>query len=263
MAGAVVALAWVRVQAERRLGPVREALVAGGPAERFRPDMADGLPEPARRYLLHAIAPGTPLARSVELILSGTIRLTPDGDPLPTSSRETLAPPRGYVWSARTRRGPLPVSGFDLYGDGRGEMRWWAAGLIPVVRARGADVSRSAAGRLAGEAIFVPSVLLAPGARWEAVDDRRARVRLRVADEDVAITLEVDGQGRLLRSEFPRWNSDPRNGPLGYLTFADGFEAERTFGGFTIPTRFRAGWRLGEAGEFPFFHATIEDASYR
>ena len=43
----------------------------------------------------------------------------------------------------------------------------------------------------------------------------------------------------------------------------DGFEAERTFGGFTIPTRFRAGWRLGEAGEFPFFHATIEGARYR
>jgi hypothetical protein len=264
LAGAVIALAWVRVHAQSRLGQLRAVLAAARTPDRFRPDMVAGLPEPARRYLVHAIAPGTPLASSVELVLSGTIRLTPDGSPLPTSSRETLAPPRGFVWSARTRMGPVPVSGFDQYVDERGEMRWWAAGLIPVVRARGADVSRSAAGRLAGEAIFVPSVLLTQGTGWEALDDHRARVHLSVAGEDVAITLEMDEQGRLLRSEFPRWNGDPRNGPVGYLTFvSDGFEAERTFGGVTIPTRFRAGWRLGEPGAFPFFHATIEDASYR
>jgi hypothetical protein len=226
--------------------------------------MVDALPAPARRYLLHAIAPGTPLAASVALTMSGSIRLSREGRSLPTSSVEMLAPPRGYIWQARTWMGPLPIAGHDLLVGERAEMRWWAAGLVPIMRASGAETARSATGRLLGESIFIPSVLLAPDARWEAVDDAHARVRLRAGAEEVELTLEVDADGRLRRASFPRWNGDPRNGPVGYLTFvSDGFEAERGFGGYTIPTRFRAGWRLGEEDEFPFFFATIEDATYR
>lgn len=51
---------------------------------------------------------------------------------------------------------------------------------------------------------------------------------------------------------------------MGHLPFvSDAFGDERTFDGHTIPTRFRAGWRLGEEGEFPFFFARIAAAEYR
>jgi hypothetical protein len=43
----------------------------------------------------------------------------------------------------------------------------------------------------------------------------------------------------------------------------DGFTDEARFDGYTIPTRFQAGWRSGEGGKEPFYRATIKKAEYR
>jgi hypothetical protein len=56
----------------------------------FEPSMAADLPEPARRWLTHAIAPGTQLWQSVELSMRGQIRL---GAWRPFTARQVLAPP--------------------------------------------------------------------------------------------------------------------------------------------------------------------------
>ena len=88
-----------------------------------------GLPEPARRWLSHAIAPGTPLWSSVELTMHGQIKL---GRWRPFTARQVLTPPDGYIWAARTRLAGLPVTGYDRLGSGGGEMRWRLMRLIPV-----------------------------------------------------------------------------------------------------------------------------------
>lgn len=258
-------LLWRRSR-ERRVQRAWNDLETPAPAERFDPAMVVDLPDPARRYLLHAIEPGTRLSRGVRLTLTGSMRMSRDGGLLAMESEELLTAERGYVWRARIQMGALRIRGHDLYVHGEGRMRWWLAGLIPVVRADGPDVSRSAAGRLLAEtALFLPSMLLPEaGARWKAVDASTATVRLEAGGEEVDITLVVDPQGRLRRLTVPRWNADPDIGPVGHLPFvSDEFEEERTFGGYTIPTRFRAGWRLGEDGEFPFFYPEVEEAEYR
>ncbi len=144
-------------------------------------------------------------------------------------------------------------------------MRWWLYGLVPVAHATGPDVTRSAAGRLAGEAVFVPSALLLHReVVWEAIDSTTARATLRVDDEPVTFTLTVDAEGRLQGVSIHRWKDDRGDGTPGYVSFdVDGFGDEHTFGGYTIPTRFRAGWRLGQPDEDPFFHAVIDTAAYR
>ena len=50
-------------------------MTAAATAETFDPAAIMGLPEPARRWLGHAIAPGTPLWSSVELTMHGQIKL--------------------------------------------------------------------------------------------------------------------------------------------------------------------------------------------
>jgi hypothetical protein len=88
-------------------------------------------------------------------------------------------------------------------------------------------------------------------------------VRLSADGEAVEMTLEVDEEGRLRRASFPRWNSDAKNGPLGYLRFgSEAFAEERTFSGYTIPTRFEAGWLLGDPDELRFFFGKIVLAEY-
>ena len=63
----------------------------------FDPLMVVDLSEPARRWLTHAIAPGTPLYRAVILEIEGYIRL---GRWLRFRAVHLHAPPDGYVWAA-------------------------------------------------------------------------------------------------------------------------------------------------------------------
>ena len=76
----------------------------------FDPAMVTGLPEPARRYLTHAIAPGTPLWQSVEISMVGHIKI---GAWRPFTATQVVAPRRGYIWAADARLFGIPVIGYD------------------------------------------------------------------------------------------------------------------------------------------------------
>lgn len=243
---------------------------ARGRPDRFHPEVTDGLPDSARRFLLRAIEPETPLATSVELAMRGEIRLAPDRDPVPFVARQVLAPPDAFVWRARTTGGLLRIRGYDRYHDGTGEMRWKLWGLIPVMRAAGPDVTRSAAGRLGMEAILLPSALAPGRVEWEhvargrgesePVDKSRARYRMQVGEETVEPILTVDPEGRPLHASAMRWSE--RAGP-GYEPFDVEMEGELRAGGYTVPSRITAGWSFGREEEFRFFRATLERATFR
>lgn len=263
---AVVAGAGGRLVRERGLEAAWRAERQPAERARFDPSMVEGLPAPARRLLLRAIAPGTPLASSVELRMRGTIQLDREREPMAMRAEQLLRHGDGFAWRARVASGAMRIRGYDRLLGGTGEMRWWLYGVVPVVRADGDDYDRSAAGRLAAETIWLlPSALLpAAGAEWEPVDDSTARVRLPWTGETEPVEVTVDDDGRPTRVSIRRWNGDPANGPVGRLPFiADSMARERTFDGYSIPTTVRAGWRLDAPDAFPFFHAVIEEAVYR
>jgi hypothetical protein len=238
-------------------------LESTGGADVFDPPMVEGLPAPARRWLLRAIRPGTPLARSAVLRMHGTIRLQPGAESWPMHAEQVLAPPDGFIWKAEVGRGLMRIRGYDRYAGGHGRLRWRLWGVVPVVSQSDADTDRSAAGRLGGEAALVPSALLPQnGAVWESVDDRTARFILDVDGEAVASTITVDDAGRLTRVVIRRWNGDEANGPVGYIPFVVTFEGEKHFGGYTIPARLVAGWERDGLAE-PFFVAELDEAVYR
>lgn len=243
---------------------------SGVPEVRFDAAMVADLPEPARRFFLHAIAPGTPLAGAVELDMTGSLTLVPDDEPLSLDARQILAPPHGFIWLAVAGGGLARIRGFDRYSDGTGEMRWELFGFVPVVRAEGEGVTRSAAGRLGMEAVLVPATLIpgspfAPeGLRWEAVDEHRARFHFPVGTEVVEAVLEVDGEGRPLRVEALRWAEDAEEGRTpGYELFAVEMAGDFVAHGYTLPAFMEAGWRLGADDEFRFFQAELERALFR
>lgn len=225
---------------------------------RFDPASLEGLPDAARRYLQRAIAPGTPLARSVTLTMEGTIVLDPARPPVPMTAEQVLAPPEGFVWSARTQGGLMRIRGFDRLGRGEGEMRWKLFGVVPVMSARGEDVTRSAAARLAMEAVLLPSALVPGGGyRWEAVDQQHARFITTILGETVTTTLEVGPEGRPRRACADRWNEGR------YERFEVRLSGEMEVGGYRLPERISAGWRLGEPDAFPFFEARLTGATFR
>ncbi len=228
--------------------------------ETFDPSMLADLPEPARRWLTHAIAPGTPLWQTAELSMRGQIRL---GAWRPFTARQVLAPPRGFIWAATARFIGIPVIGFDRLSSGSGQMRWRLGGLVPVMSASGPDVTRSAAGRLAGEMALVPTTF--PAATWTpGSDEDRVVVTWRIDGQDESAELHIGPNGRLLGAVMQRWGN-PNGAPFGRYPFGVAIEAERSFSGVTIGSVLRAGWWWGadRQSEGEFFRARITGATFR
>jgi len=69
-----------------------------------------------------------------------------------------------------------------------------------------------------------------------------------------------------LRSiKMPRWGN-PEGGEHHFVDFGGVVEEERTFGGYTIPSRLRIGWYFGSERfetEGEFFRCTVDEAEYR
>lgn len=229
------------------------------------PDRFANLPEPARRYLAHAIASGTPLASAVRLRMRGEIKLR---GWCRFRAEQVIRRDGAMIWKAAVWMGGLPVRGFDRLVEGRGEMRWKLLGLFPVMTASGPDITRSAAGRVAAESMWLPSLLCGEDVAWSpAAGDGPARAvaRFTLAGETMDLTLDVDERGRLRSGSLPRWGN-PDGGPHRYHEFGGLVEEEGTFGGYTIPTRVRVGWYLGSPrfeSEGEFFRATLEGVDFR
>lgn len=260
-AGLTLAVVAGCTRGDRPLDEIWEELELEGDGRVFTPDLVEDLPEPARRFFAWSIAPGTPLARSVSLRMEGEILLAPERDPLPIQAEQILAPPHGFIWSARAGDGLMRINGFDRYVAGQGQMRWKLWDLIPVMRSTGEDVTRSAAGRLAMEGILLPSSLLPHhGVEWDEAGEDRARFTMRVGSETVQSTLEVDPEGRPVRVSAQRWSEEA--GP-GYEEFAVETAGSFRSGGYTLPSGIEAGWRLGADDEFRFFRAVLDRAEFR
>ena len=123
----------------------------------------------------------------------------------------------GFVWAAVVGRFPMRITGHDRYENGAGDMRWRLLGAIPVMSASGDDVTRSAAGRLAGESVLCPSALAAPGVPWRALDDRRATATLVVDALATDVTIAVGDDGRLREVTSPAGRARRRGLPRGGL----------------------------------------------
>jgi RimJ/RimL family protein N-acetyltransferase len=137
------------------LAPTAQSIAAAGRRHALSHDAA--LPEAARRYLDHATPPATALASAVHLRMHGDIKL---GIWLPFEAEQDLGRDGRMLWRATVRGCGLPLfRGFDRLDAGQGEMQWKLFGIVPIVAARGPDVSRSAAGRVLAESIWLPSML--------------------------------------------------------------------------------------------------------
>jgi hypothetical protein len=230
----------------------------------FTEDMVSDLPAAARRYLLHAIRPETPLASSVSLEMRGTMRLKPGHEWMPMKARQILVPPKGFVWRAEVGSGLMRFSGGDHYANGSGRVRFWLWGVIQLVQQEGPDISRAALGRLVCETIWMPSSLLPrSGVKWEALDDESAKATMKIDEETITLTLFVDPNGRLREIRILRWGDQTEDGSFGYIPFGGQIYEEHAFGGYTIPSKVGFGWWIGTDRYFEFFRAQIEDAVFR
>ena len=242
-----------RLWADLALGPDQPTAI-------FDPAMTDGLPALARRYLCHAIAPGTPLSPVVELAMEGTFILNQRA--LKMRASEILAPGRGFVWKAQVGRWPLGFSGSDAWrSDGDSWTRFRLAGLVPLVAEGGsADHALSCAARLALETVWAPMALLPQaGAVWHQTGPDRADIIFPDQPALKPISLRLDGQGRVIEAVTLRWSNANPSRNWAWQPFGGRMTAWRSFDGLTVPSEVEIGNHWGTAQWSPFFKATITD----
>ena len=225
----------------------------------FDPAMIAGEAEPVRRYLSHAIAPGTPLWQSAELEMVGHIKI---GSWRRFTATQVVAPSRGYVWAATARLFGVPVVGYDRLSGGTGEMRWRLLDVVPVVSTDGPDTTRSAAGRLASEIVLMPTGF--PTVVWSDGGPDTAVAACGSGAEQQRVELHLGSAGQLQSVLMQRWGN-PDGHPFGRYPFGVTVDSERTDSGVTVPAEIRAGWWRGTdrqaAGEF--FRARITEVTSR
>ncbi|MGB7084987.1 MAG: DUF6544 family protein [Phormidesmis sp.] len=218
--------------------------------------------EPTRRYLTHAIAPFTPLAHAVRLKMHGEIKLK---GWQPFQAQQVICWQQGMLWQATVWMKGLPIFGWDRLVNGEGAMQWKLLGLFPVMKASGSDITRSAVGRMQGEYVWLPSAFLHSAVHWSTPNDAHACTDFTLLNETTHLELTIAQSGQLQEACFKRWGNPDDRTPH-YENFGIYVEDERTFSGYTIPTRIRAGWYFGSSrfeSEGEFFRATVDQAVYR
>ena len=224
------------------------------PTDVFTAELVAALPEPARRWLTHAIPVGTPLWNTAQVTMHGEIKL---GNWRRFTARQVVTPGAGYIWAATAWLAGLPVRGFDRYSSGSGEMRWRMLGLIPVVTVTGADVTQSAAGRLVSEIVLAPTgfrtAIWTPGRSADHVVGT-----WQLGGYEESVELEIGPAGEMRSALMSRWGN-PGGEPFGRYPFGCTVHREQAFGGVTMPATVSAGWWWGTPryDEGEFFRASI------
>lgn len=190
---------------------------------------------------------------------------------MPFTAQQVLAP-EGFIWAADAGRFPMRIRGFDRFCDGTGEMRWKVARVLPVMASADDDTARSAAGRLAGETMLLPSGALGGNVSWHGGDhqgddddddgdDHHATATVVTGSFTHDVTVRIDDDGRLSTVTLPRWGN-PDHAPHSEHLFGVEMSGERSVDGCLLPTALRAGWWYGSDrwahGEF--YRAEIDRA---
>ncbi|HKU85273.1 MAG TPA: DUF6544 family protein [Casimicrobiaceae bacterium] len=230
-------------------------------AAAFDPANLSTRPAIVQAYLAHAIAAGTPLASAVRLRMHGAIRLKRWRK---FRAEQVIVRERGMIWRARVRLCAFTIRGEDRFVGGEGAMSWKVLGVLPLLRAAGPDVARSAAGRVAAESIWLPSLLCDDKVWWHG-DNGVAQARFAVDGHAAEIAIALN-HGCVQSVSLARWGN-PDGGAFREASFGARVDQEATFGGYTIPARLRVGWHFDDPQRFDregkFFEVSIDKADYR
>lgn len=215
------------------------------------------LPRLVEDYLRRAVPDGvTP--RRVTVTQRGEMWQKPGGRAMPFTAVEEFAVEEvEFWWRARFPMMPLVwLRVVDSYADGGGRVEARLLGLVPVMRKRGPEISRGELVRYLAELPLVPHAMRAnPRLEWREIDARTVEVATRFGPERVAVKLEFDDAGDIVRAYT---DTRPYLRGKTYVPTPWGgvFDGYRELGGFRLPTTAEVSGELPE-GPFTYWRGEI------
>ncbi|MBE0637029.1 MAG: hypothetical protein IH598_00740 [Bacteroidales bacterium] len=199
-------------------------------------------PDPVARFFRYHLPEGIPDSTHARVPLKGIIKLVNWAN---FSSTLYAHPFEGFLWQARVMMGILPVKGFDYFHREQGAMQWSLFNVIPVMKAIGEDVSRSAEGRARMEPLFAPHLLIHPAIKWEVISENEITASWLIHREEQPLHLILGKDGALKSAFIQRWGNPGGVKVFGYHPFGVNIEALVKHGGALIPGKGNAGWWFG------------------
>jgi hypothetical protein len=216
------------------------------------------LPALVRRYLDRALPASGPKPRRVRLAQKGQMWLKPGGRALPfTAVEEFAVKDVAFSWEARVRSAPMvSMHVVDRFATGEGVLEARLFGLVPVMRAKGREVSEGELVRYLAELAWVPHAMLEnPQLEWRELTDDTVEVATRLAAIRVSVRIAFDSDGDIARS-----STDARPRAVGEelvpTPWAGTFRDYAVVGGVRVPTRGEVRWELPD-GPFTYWRGEI------
>lgn len=220
-----------------------------GPFQPAPQQAVESLPQPVRRYLEVTGNAAKPALKLAVVKQRGMVRAAPNKPWVRFDGEQVYSFLRAeFIWMARVQSAPIVrFMVRDRYIEGHGDMLVSLAGLRVVAEMRGPEVDSSAGLRYWSEAICFPETVRDPRLRWEAMNERQARMHVRQWGKKTEAVVEFDERGLLSAVHGERYRETggsfvltPWSGSIGDWHVIDG----RFF-----PSSLESVWRLPE-GDF-------------
>lgn len=253
----------LRTTWEREVARVEAEVAEAGGAEAVvvEADLED-LPAPVARWMRRIGVVGRPRPAAVGVTFDIRIRGAADEAWMEGRGEQfTRIDPPVRLFFMTARKAGLPVHVLHRYAEGAATMEGRLLGLFPIFRHEGETMTQSETVTLLNDLFFLaPAALLDAGVRWEAIDDRRARVVWTHAGHTVAAEVRFDGGGDLV--DFvsdDRWQMD--RDPAVRARWRTPFSAYAGFGGVRLPVAGQATWGEGDAA-WPYVELEVKQVTY-
>lgn len=235
-------------------------------AQYFSSEMVKDLPAPARRYFTYTILEGTELKGDVQIKMTGQLGLGPKEQPdyMDMNASQIMSFPEGFIWTVKTGRGPMIVTGSDGFYKDRSWSHFWLMHAVPIGRAGGhskrkEDHRRAAFGRMVAEAAFWSPAALLPSEniRWEAVEPLIARATIRYDGLVQTVDITINETGQPIKVVIPRWSDSNPENKYKLQPFGGYLSVFKEFEGYRLPTHVEGGNFIGTDRYFPFYISDI------
>lgn len=218
------------------------------------------LPAPVQKWLRHTGIIGKENISSVRLKQHAQMKMKPEQEYWTDAiARQyfTIDPP-AFLWEVEMKMmSVLPISGRDLFINGRGEMMIKLLSAINVVNAQGDKIDQGTIQRYLGEIVWFPSAALSPYIQWEDIDEHSAKATLNYKGKSAAGTFSFTKAGDLKQYSAMRYmNDDPD--PKEWIVTA---KETSEINGIRIPVKLDATWKL-ETGDWTWLQIEIETIEY-
>lgn len=221
------------------------------------------LPAPVQRYLRRVGVLGRPRVQNFHAELTAEFRFGPDA-PWTRARAEQweFFHPAERLFFMTTSRGGVPLAGLHRYSGDRATMEIRAAGVVPVVRAAGREMTQSETVTLLNDmCVLAPAALVDAPIDWESLDERTVRATFTNACYRVSALVSFDDDGDL--TDF---HSDDRymsadGNTMRRLPWNTPVRDYRDFGGVRLAAFDEARWTEA-SGPWAYGRFTLERIAY-